>query len=121
MPEVKINPKKRDEALTDIIEATALERAALAELINAGAEEMREVMRLEDINMDKLIEFQGSLKGIIDSGIEIRKIVKDDINTNSSESSLESEEVIEVEEEIIEDVTDGKKRITKVIRKKKKD
>ncbi|OCL26684.1 hypothetical protein U472_11965 [Orenia metallireducens] len=117
MPELKLQTKKREEALTDMLQSTALEKVALAELFNAGAEEMREVMKMEDITVDKLIDFQGSLNSIIQNGLEVRKILQDDMNSSVNFNSLESN-TIEIEEEISEEIIDGKKRIKKIITKK---
>lgn len=75
MPELKLQSKKREEALMDVLESTALEKVALAELLNAGAEEMRGVMDLEDVSVDKLIDFQSSLNSIIQNGIEVQKML----------------------------------------------
>jgi len=117
MPELKLEGKKKEEALIDVLQSTALEKVALAELFNAGAEEMREVMKLEGVTIDKLIDFQGSLNSIIKNGIEVQRILQDDMKSSLDSSSLKSDR-IEIEEEISEEVIDGKKRIKKIITKK---
>ncbi|TDX46447.1 hypothetical protein [Orenia marismortui] len=123
MPEIKLESKSKEDALMDIVQSTALEKAALAELFNASAEEMRNVMKLEDITVDKLINFQGSLDTIIKNGVEVQKLLQSDMNSlfqqGQSLAALE-EEVFEVEEEISEEIIDGKKRIKKTITKKNK-
>ncbi len=120
MSKVEINQRKREEAITDVIESTALERAALAELINAGACEMRGVMNLEDNSLDKLVRFQESLDLILKDSIRMQELLEDDVQSIKTETSLEVNEVLNVEEEITETVDDGgEKRIVKRIKRSK--
>lgn len=120
--EVSIPSRKREETLDDVVESTALERVALAELINASAQEMREVMGLKDVTVDKLIKFQESLDGIIQSGVQVQKLLHVDMGYIKGEDivkkAIAEGEVIEVDEEIEEEIVDGKKRIKKKITKK---
>ncbi len=67
MSEPVIPVRKREEAVTDIIESIALEEAAIAHLINAEAEKVQE--SLKDFNPDDSIRIQHAVKEILNKVI----------------------------------------------------
>ncbi len=128
MPEMKLLSKGKNEAIVDLIQSSALQKAALAELLNAGAEEMREVMKFSDANIDKLINFQGGLDSILQSGIEMEKTIKDDVNSILEHQKLaelldlNEKELVDNEEEAedkVEAITDNSEEIDPVIEDEK--
>ncbi|MCK8825985.1 hypothetical protein [Fuchsiella alkaliacetigena] len=118
---------ERDEegALNDILESTALERAALAQLINAEAEKIKGVLGFEGISADKILEFQESVDGIMQTSIELQKLIQEDLKyvLEMKKGGLlnDEEEVMEVEEEILEEIEGDTKKIKKRITKKSGD
>ncbi|MCK8828304.1 hypothetical protein MWH25_11225 [Natroniella acetigena] len=116
--------KDREEAITDVLESTALARTALAQLVNAEAEELKKVVDMEQINPEKLIEFQDSIARLMKTGIDLQNLLRadlEDILALEQPDTDQQEDVLEVEEEIIEEVDDDKKTIKKLITKKKRD
>ncbi|MCK8816803.1 hypothetical protein MWH28_05385 [Natroniella sulfidigena] len=120
--------KDREEAITDVLESTALARTALAQLVNAEAEELKKVVDWEDMSAKKLLKFQKRVDQIMRTGIDLQQLLRADLEdilklSQAEVNQSEPEDVmeVEVEEEIIEEVADGKKTIKKVITKKRKD
>ncbi|WP_408956391.1 hypothetical protein [Natroniella sp. ANB-PHB2] len=122
--ELEPTKKNREEAITDVLESTALARTALAQLVNAEAEELKKIVDMEQINPEKLIEFQESVVQLMKTGIDLQELLRadlEDVLALSSSDEIQQGDVLEVEEEVIEEMNDDKKTIKKVITKKKKD
>ncbi|AGB41335.1 hypothetical protein Halha_1390 [Halobacteroides halobius DSM 5150] len=121
MKKVSIETKDKEEVLTDVIQASALEKTALAELIDAEAEDLKRVMDLDDITVDKLIQLQEKVDSVLSTGLELQKSSQADLEATDYKTKKDNSEVLEVEEEIVEVEEDGTKKIKKVITKQKKE
>ncbi|GAB6138611.1 hypothetical protein [Halanaerobaculum tunisiense] len=125
MNKVSIKERQEDEVKRDLVEATALEKTALAELIDAEAEKLKKISELEGITVDKLIQLQDNISTILNTGVELQKLFQADLDFAqgdlASKEEATDEEVIKVKEEINEVEEDGTKKVEKVITKQKEE
>jgi len=79
MPCIKASKTKRAQAITDIIEAVALEECALSHILNAEGETLQKVLCFRDLTTEDVIKINHSVTCVIKEVADVEKQLQEQL------------------------------------------